>query len=166
MISLKEAVDFAKQRHGKQKRKQGTPYYEHPVAVARLLKSKGFPVSYQIGGLFHDLIEDTTTTYEEILTLTNSDVARAVMLVSKEDGYVMKEYIERIKLDDMARMIKIADRIHNLSEATCTSKKFQKKYIKETEEWFIDLAKGTVFEKDLAKALELLKKSIDQDIER
>ena len=40
MISLKEAAEFTKQRHGKQKRMQGTPYYEHPYTVAKILKDK------------------------------------------------------------------------------------------------------------------------------
>ena len=38
MISLKEAAEFTKIRHEKQKRMQGTPYFEHPYAVARILK--------------------------------------------------------------------------------------------------------------------------------
>ena len=41
MISLKEAAEFTKIRHRKQKRMQGTPYFEHPYAVARILKQKG-----------------------------------------------------------------------------------------------------------------------------
>ena len=166
MISLKEAAEFARIRHGKQKRMQGTPYFEHPYAVARILKQKGFSEEYQIAGLFHDLIEDTTTTYEDILDLTNTNIARAVKLVSKEDGYVMKEYMERIKLDDMARMIKLADRLHNLTDAKVANSKFQRKYIKETEEWYLDLAKGTVFEEDINIALGNLRKVLEQSYER
>ena len=145
---------------------QGTPYFEHPYAVARILKQKGFSEEYQIAGLFHDLIEDTTTTYEDILDLTNTNIARAVKLVSKEDGYVMKEYMERIKLDDMARMIKLADRLHNLTDAKVANRKFQRKYIKETEEWYLNLAKGTVFEEDINIALGNLRKELEQSHER
>ena len=166
MISLKEAAEFAKQKHGKQKRMQGTPYYEHPYAVAKILKDKGFPVEYQIAGLFHDLIEDTQTSYEDILALTNRDIARAVLLVSKEDGYIMREYMNRIKLDDMARMIKLADRLHNLNDAKFANSKFQKKYIKETEKWYVDLAKDTPFEEEINKSLEVLRQELEQDLER
>ena len=166
MISLREAAEFTKQRHGKQKRMQGTPYYEHPYTVAKILKDKGFSEEYQIAGLFHDLIEDTKTTYEEILAISNRDIARAVLLVSKEDGYVMSEYMNRIKLDDMARMIKLADRLHNLNDAKVANSKFQRKYIKETEEWYLDLAKGTPFEKDINKSLEALRDELEQSNER
>ena len=152
-MNLEKAIEFIKQKHGNQKRKQGTPYYTHPIAVAKLLKEKGFPIEYQIAGLFHDLIEDTDATYEEIIALSNEDVAEAVRLVSKTKGYVMSEYIGNIKKNDMARMVKLADRIHNLSESPNANRKFQAKYIKETREWYLELAKGTVFEDDLNREL-------------
>ena len=166
MISLKEAAEYAKQKHGKQKRMQGTPYYERPYMVAKILKDKGFSEEYQIAGLFHDLIEDTETSYEDILELTNRDIARAVLLVSKEEGYIMSEYMNRIKLDDMARMIKLADRLHNLNDAKVANSKFQRKYIKETEEWYLDLAKGTPFEEDINKSLEALREELEHWCER
>lgn len=72
----------------------------------------------------------------------------------------MEKYIERIKNNDIARMVKLADRIHNLSEASLASIDFQVKYIMETEEWFIDLAKNTIFENDLNNVLENLKSQL------
>lgn len=57
-------------------------------------------------------------------------------------------------------MVKLADRIHNLSEANLASIDFQVKYIRETEEWFIDLAKNTIFENDLNNVLENLKSQL------
>lgn len=152
-MDLEKAIEFMKEKHGDQKRKQGTPYYTHPLAVANLLKEKGFPIEYQIAGLFHDLLEDTDATVEEIIKLSNEDVAEAVRLVTKTEGYVMSEYVGNIKLNEMARMVKLADRIHNLSESPNASREFQAKYIKETKEWYIDLAKGTVFEEDLNNEL-------------
>ena len=66
-MDFEKAIEFIKQKHNGQKRKQGTPYYTHPVAVAELLKEKGFSLEYQIAGLFHDLLEDTDATIEEII---------------------------------------------------------------------------------------------------
>ncbi len=62
----------------------------------------------------------------------------------------------------MARMVKLADRIHNLSEAHFANRDFQEKYIKETKKWFIDLAKGTVFEEDINRELEALKETYNK----
>lgn len=160
-MDLEECKLFAMKKHGNQKRKQGTPYYTHPLAVCELLKRKGFPEEYQVAGLFHDLLEDTDTTYDEIVQMSNTDVAEAVRLVTKEEGYNMANYIARIKQNDMARMVKLADRIHNLTETHQMPEKFQRRYIKDTEDWFPDLAKGTVFEDDLNAVLEGLKKKLD-----
>lgn len=157
-MEIKDYIEYIKEKHGNQKRKQGTPYYLHPVEVSNILKEKGFSEKYQIVGLLHDILEDTDTTYEEIEKIANHEITEAVRLVTKEKGYVMSEYMERIKQNDLARIVKIADRIHNLSEAHLASKLFQIKYIKETEKWFIDLAKGTVFEEDLKIELEKVKK--------
>lgn len=162
-MDLEKAIEFMKQKHSGQKRKQGTPYYTHPLAVAKLLKDKGFSEVYQIAGLFHDLIEDTDSTYEEIIALSNKEVAAAVRLVTKTDGYVMSEYIGNIKQNEMARIVKIADRIHNLSEAPNASLEFQARYIKETKDWYVDLAEGTIFEEDLNKELENLIKVYEKN---
>ena len=162
-MDLEKSIEFMKQKHRGQKRKQGTPYHTHPLAVAELLKEKGFPVEYQVAGLFHDLIEDTDATCEEIIALSNEEVLEAVRLVSKTDGYVMSEYIGGIKQNDIARMVKLADRIHNLSESPNANRKFQAKYIKETKEWYIDLAKGTIFEEDLNRELNNLIKVYEME---
>ena len=71
----------------------------------------------------------------------------------------MEEYIYNISNNELAKMVKIADRIHNLSEAYLASKSFQEKYIKETTKWYIPLAKGTIFENDLKVELEKLIKN-------
>lgn len=75
----------------------------------------------------------------------------------------MKDYIERIKNNDIAKIVKLADRIHNLSETNLASTDFQLKYIKETEDWFIDLAKDTIFENDLNNVLDNLKVQLENN---
>ena len=153
MLSLEEYIEYIKKKHDGQTRKQGTPYYLHPLAVCNILKENGFNVEYQIAGLFHDLLEDTVTTYDEIKEISNEEIANAVKLVTKEKGYVMKDYIDRIAKNDMAKMVKLADRLHNISETHLASKDFQSKYIKETNEWYLPLAKGTIFEEKLKEEL-------------
>ena len=162
-MNLNKLEEFMKLKHGNQKRKQGTPYYLHPLAVAKMLKEKGFSEDYQIAGLFHDLMEDTDATCEEIKNISNENIVEAVKLLTKTKRYVMSEYIGNIEKNDIAKMVKLADRIHNLSEAIFASKEFQKKYIKETEEWFINLAKNTVFENDLKYVLNKVKMNLENN---
>jgi len=158
-MNFYSCVDFIKKKHGGQMRKHGTPYYLHPLGVSNILKEKGFSLEYQVVGLFHDLLEDTNATYDEIESLSSNKVLDAVKLLTKTDGYVMSDYINGIMSNDMAKMVKLADRIHNLSEAHLAGVEFQNKYIKETKDWYVAMAKNTVFEKDLNIVLERLKKS-------
>ena len=152
-MDINKCIEFIKVKHEGQKRKQGTPYYMHPLSVCNMLKEKGFSEEYQIAGLFHDLIEDTDCIYDEILALGNENIVEAVRCVTKEPGYNMKDYVERIRNNEMAKMVKLADRVHNLSEAWTCGKEWAEKYIEETEIWYVDLSKGTVFEDDLKKVI-------------
>ncbi len=159
-MNLEEAISFVKEKHFGQKRIQGTQYYTHPIAVYNMLKENGFDEEYLFVGLFHDLLEDTDTTYEEILSLTNKNIADAVLLLTKNKGYIMDEYISRINTNNVAKIVKLADRIHNLREGIFANKKFQEKYILETEKYFLELSKNTIFENDLNIALSDLKNNI------
>ncbi len=160
-MDLKEIKKIATKKHKGQKRKQGTPAILHPLGVAEILKEKGFSQEYQIAGLLHDTIEDNEeTTYEEILKITNLEIATAVNLVTKEENYDEQDYHDRIMKNDMARMVKLADRLYNLRDAVNANIEFQKKYIKETMKWYVNMAKGTCFEKEINEAIENLKKTV------
>lgn len=162
-MNIEKYIEYIKEKHGNQKRKQGTPYYLHPVAVCRILYNKGIKDGNVLtAALFHDLIEDTTVTYDEIKEISNEKVAKIVKLLSKEKGYKMAEYIKGIREDKSAKLVKLADRLHNLSEATSGTEEFQKKYIKETEDWYVDLAKGTIFEEDINHELQRLREYQDE----
>lgn len=156
-MEIKDAIEFMKEKHKGQMRDQGTPYYTHPLEVSNILKSKGFSKKHQIVGLFHDLLEDTNTTFEEIEKLTDNETAIAVKLLTKENGYIMKEYIKRISENEIAKNVKLADRLHNLRDSLYNTKEFRKKYIKETEEWYTNLAKDTIFEKELKTIIDKIK---------
>lgn len=162
-MNLEKIKEYVKIKHGKQRRKQGTPYYLHPYAVAEILKNKGFDEEYQATGLLHDILEDTNGKQEEILSLSNNKVLQAVLLVTKEKDYNMQDYITRIEKNDIAKMVKLADRYHNLKESLLTKPSFKKKYIKETEKWYIKMAEGTCFEEDIKEVFENLKNSLEKD---
>lgn len=69
----------------------------------------------------------------------------------------MKEYIGKINENEIAKNVKLADRLHNLIEVHYGTEEFQKKYIKETEDWFINLAKDTIFENEINTILKQIK---------
>ncbi len=109
----------------------------HPIAVAEILRQDGKQVEYRVAAVFHDLLEDTDASEQEIVEIGGEDVLKAVKLVTKEKEYCMETYIAGIKTNSMAYAVKGADRLHNLQSAFCANEKFRKKYIRETLDWYM-----------------------------
>ena len=152
MERYQKALEYASLKHKGQTRKEGIPYITHPIAVSEYLKQWGYNEDYMIAGLFHDLLEDTDASEEDILSLSSQEVLDAVKCLTKTPGYKMSEYIEQIKNNEMAKAVKTADRYHNLLSAIHANKVFQERYIRESEEWYLD------FSPVIQEALDQLKK--------
>ena len=153
---LKRALDFATEKHKGQKRIGGDDYITHPVAVCEIVKKLGYGEDYQITALFHDLLEDTDAIEQEILLYGNEEILTAVKLLTKQKGYDMQAYISAIKNNEIAFVVKGADRLHNLECAFVTSAEFKRKYILETVDWYLDfLPEIRKVVKRLAESLEV-----------
>lgn len=155
---VKSAIEFATQKHKGQKRIGGNDYISHPIAVYEMVKKQGYDEDFQITALFHDLLEDTNATEEEILFYGSQNVLTAVKVLTKEKGYDMKTYIDGIKANPIAFAVKSADRLHNLQCALVTSTEFKRKYILETVDWYLD------FSKEIKIAVKTLADSLDEPI--
>ena len=155
---VKRAIEFATKKHKGQKRIGGNDYISHPIAVYEMVKKQGYDEDFQITALFHDLLEDTNATEEEILFYGSQNVLTAVKLLTKEKGYDMKTYIDGIKANPIAFAVKSADRLHNLQCALSTSTEFKRKYILETVDWYLD------FSKEIKIAVKTLADSLDAPI--
>ena len=153
--SYKLALEFAKAKHKGQKRIGGDDYVTHPIAVSEIVKNQGFDEIYQIAALFHDLLEDTDATEEEILKYGNREILDAVNLLTKKKGYDMAEYVSSIKQNSIAFAVKAADRLHNLQCAIITNEEFKRKYILETVDWYLD------FSPEIRKAVKKLAESLE-----
>ena len=152
------AYDFAAKKHEGQFRKGGKPYITHPAAVAEILRQNGYNEDYQITALFHDLLEDTDATEDEIRSLGGEEVLTAVKLLTKSEGYVMEEYVGAIKQNPMAFAVKAADRLHNLRSAFVADTEFKRRYILESIDWYLD------FSPEIPKAVKALADSLDEHI--
>ena len=155
---VQRALEFATKKHEGQKRIGGEDYITHPISVYEMVKKQGFGEDYQITALFHDLLEDTDTTEEEILQFASQEVLTAVKLLTKKKGYVMQEYVSAIKNNDVALIVKTADRLHNLQSAFATSEEFKRKYILETIDWYLD------FSPEIIKAVKNLADSLSKPL--
>tara|TARA_B100000029_G_scaffold112346_1_gene104493 strand:+ start:13946 stop:16126 length:2181 start_codon:yes stop_codon:yes gene_type:complete len=122
---LWEAYQYSKDHHQGQLRKSGRPYFEHCVAVAELLAEWHMDLNTIIGGILHDCIEDTNSTFEEIEKEFGEEVAQLVDGVTKLGGVhlgsrrdqqadnLMKMFLSMAK-DLRVIIIKFADRLHNM----------------------------------------------------
>ena len=152
---VQRALDFATQKHKGQKRIGGEDYITHPIAVWETVKKQGYGEEYQITALFHDLLEDTNATETEILEYGNQSVLTAVKLLTKEKGCDMQKYIDEIKKNELAFVVKRADRLHNLQSAFVADEQFRRRYILETVDWYLDFSKEIrIAVKKLAESLE------------
>ena len=123
IVSLARALDFAARKHTGQTRKGelAEPYINHVAEVASLLAevTNGRDPILVIGGLLHDTIEDTETTFEELKAEFGLPVARLVQEVTDDKSLPKKE---RKKLQvshagsksRRAKLLKIADKTSNL----------------------------------------------------
>ena len=80
---VQKAYEFAKAKHGDQLRKSGEPYIIHPVQVAYILANLGLDDNTICAALLHDVLEDTNTTYDDLVKEFNEEVAYMVDGVTK-----------------------------------------------------------------------------------
>ena len=124
MNLIDRAVQYATTQHEGQKRKDGSPYIIHPLAVAEIVAEMGLDTDAILGALLHDCIEDTSTTHDEIANLFGPVVAELVEGVTKltrvEYSTLEEQQMENLRKMFMAMskdirvvLIKIADRLHN-----------------------------------------------------
>jgi (p)ppGpp synthase/HD superfamily hydrolase len=116
---LKLAYALAEYAHETQKRKDGSPYIYHPWAVAESVKHLG--EDYQIVGVLHDVVEDTSISIKTIENIFGGVVADSVWSVTRGRSHNCVEpydlFIEKAKQNVIGRQVKIADIKHNLSTA-------------------------------------------------
>ena len=83
---------------------------------------------------------------------------KAVKLLTKTEGYNMQTYMAGIASNDIARMVKSADRIHNLECSVLRPIDFRLKYMHETENWFMGLDEGSRLDTTIEETYEELEK--------
>jgi len=141
MNKLTKAICFAAQKHEGQKRKDGTPYIYHPLKVAEIVKDAGFNEDYQVVAILHDVLEDTNATEAEVREF-GDDIFEAVFLLTKRSGLSEEEYVEKILKNNMAFIVKSADKMHNVWDISYygTPGKTRSKEEKRTAKRYIDEA--------------------------
>src|SRR5205807_3243496 len=81
---LEQALRWSARCHEGQTRKGGhIPYFQHAAAVAMILDRAGFDEDVVVAGLLHDVVEDTTATFEDVALRFGPAVAETVRQCSE-----------------------------------------------------------------------------------
>ena len=148
---IESAIRYAEEKHKDQKRKDGSPYIIHPLAVAEVVLEMGLDVDAVLGAILHDCIEDTDASFDDIAKKfgrTTAELVEGVTKLTRADFSSTEEaQMENLRKMFMAMskdirvvLIKIADRLHNMRTMQYQTPAKQVKKCRETMDIYAPLA--------------------------
>ena len=151
MELIAQAVEYAREKHKDQKRKDGSPYIIHPLAVAEIVAEMGLDMDAILGALLHDCIEDTDASFDDIATRFGTTAAELVEGVTKltranfsssEEAQMenLRKMFMAMSKDIRVVLIKISDRLHNMRTMQYQSPAKQVLKCRETMDIYAPLA--------------------------
>ena len=151
MTMVDRAVEYAREKHKDQKRKDGSPYIIHPLAVAEIVAEMGLDLDAVLGAILHDCIEDTDASHDEVAKLFGKTTAELVEGVTKltranfsstEQAQMenLRKMFMAMSKDIRVVLIKIADRLHNMRTMQYQSPAKQISKCRETMDIYAPLA--------------------------
>ncbi len=171
---LWEAYRFARKAHRGQKRKSGESYFEHPYQTALILSEMNMDMVTIVGGLLHDVIEDTDLNFTDVAERFGTEVAKLVEGVTKISGITFKNRQEE-QADNFRKMllnvaddirviiIKFADRLHNMRTISSLPRSKQRRIAIETRDVYAPLAHRLGMYKIRAELEDLILMTLDPE---
>jgi (p)ppGpp synthase/HD superfamily hydrolase len=123
---VEKARKFAELKHkGVFRKGDGTkppvPYFAHVENVAKLVKAAGGDEIAQAAAYLHDTVEDTDTTYEDLVREFGKEVADVVLENTDNPSLTVKQQ-KAAQIANMAhkspraKLVKMADKSDNLAD--------------------------------------------------
>ncbi|MBT8079024.1 MAG: bifunctional (p)ppGpp synthetase/guanosine-3',5'-bis(diphosphate) 3'-pyrophosphohydrolase [Gammaproteobacteria bacterium] len=146
-----KAYELGAVAHAGQTRRSGEPYISHPIAVAQILADMHMDSQTITAAILHDVVEDTDCTIAELEEQFGSEVAALVDGVSKLDqmhfnnrAEAQAESFRKMMLamieDIRVILVKLADRLHNMSTLDAMPREKQARIARETLEIYGPIA--------------------------
>ena len=149
-VMIEKAYNYAEKMHAGQLRKSGEPYIIHPLHVAYIVADLGLDTQTICAALLHDVVEDTEATYEDIEKNFSEEIAQIVEGVTKlinlfktvEDKQAenYKKMFIAMEKDIRVILLKLADRLHNISTLEYLPRDRQIAIAEETIEFYAPMA--------------------------
>ena len=148
---IQKAYSFAFYAHTGQKRKDGSDYITHPVAVTEILLKLKMDTDTICAGLMHDVLEDCNVQKNNLAKIFGDDVAHIVDGVSKL-GQIDLQSVADKNANNLQKMalamandvrvvlVKLCDRLHNMRTIEFMPRKKQIQKSKETLDLYGPLA--------------------------
>lgn len=122
---IEHVCEYAKEKHGDQKRSSGEPYYTHPIEVACVLAEMRLDTASILTAVLHDTIEDTEVTFDDLKKVFGEEVATLVNGVTKltriesqtvegKQAENFRKLVLAMSEDIRVLLVKLADRLHNM----------------------------------------------------
>lgn len=130
MKEIEIAIQIALDAHKGQTDKGGHPYILHPLRVMHNVSN----IDEKIVAVLHDVVEDSNYTFADLAKkgISNKCI-EALMLLTHEKGMPYMAYIDKIKSNKLATLVKLSDLKDNcdlsrLSDVGDKDKERVKKY--------------------------------------
>ena len=122
---IRDAFDYAVEKHAGQTRVSGEDYYTHPVEVACILADMKMDVGTIVTAILHDTLEDTSATESELKEKFGEEVYDLVNGVSKltkiesqtfegKQAENFRKLLLAMSEDIRVLLVKLGDRLHNM----------------------------------------------------
>ena len=166
---------LAARAHAGQTRKSGEPYLSHPMAVAMILTEMRMDVDTIATALLHDALEDNPITKEEmakeigpVITNLVDGVTKIGKLKFRSKEELAAENFRKMMMamsqDLRVILVKLADRLHNMSTLEFHRPEKRSDIATETMEIFVPIANRLGLESIKAKLEDYCFKALSPEV--